>query len=262
MDAVVELANISFRRDQQWLLRDVTWKVQAGRTVALLGPNGSGKSTLARIILGYLWPTEGVVRVLGEEYGSVDLHEHRKLIRMVQPSGHFDVDPKLTLLDVILTGLSSTLVLRNEPSSEDMDRATEVLKMVGLEQLAKRKYGAASSGERVRALIGRSIITTPKLLILDEPTSGLDVVGREQLLGLLSTLRDRLDLPQLSILLTTHHTEELFVGTSDVMLLNRGEVFAAGPIDEVLTSANVTKLYQHPIRIHRDGGRYYTLMGQ
>ena len=260
MHRVLDLQNVSLRRDQSWLVQDVSWTIEAGSTVALLGPNGSGKSTLARIIMGYLWPTEGEVTVLGQRFGETDLHHLRKSIQFVQPGGSFEVDTNLTLRQVVLTGYTSTLVLRFEPDESQLDAANRMLEIVGLEHLADRRYMYASSVERVRALIARALLNTPKLLILDEPTSGLDLLGREHLLSLIDELRDSVNSPELAILMITHHTEELPSNTSEVLLLQQGRAFASGPIDQVLTSENLSALYRFPIRVHHEHGRFYTMV--
>lgn len=262
MTSVVQFHDVCLRRESTWLLRNISWSVPAASDVAILGPNGSGKSTIARILLGYLWPTSGSVGVLGEQFGETDLHELRRQIRLVQPNSQFDLDPGLSLLEVVLTGYKSMLVLRTEPTEQEAIQAKLMLKRVGLESLMDRKYRHASSGERVRALIGRSMVTAPKLLILDEPTAGLDLLGREQLLQLIGSLRQTMHIPELSIVTITHHVEELFSGTSEVLLLKQGSVFASGRIEEVLTSKNMSEVYDFPIRVHQEAGRYYALVSK
>ncbi len=246
---VLELANVCLRRGDTWILQEINWQIPVGSTVAILGPNGSGKSTLARVLLGYLWPTSGEVTVLGERFGDTDLHELRKKVRHVQPGSAFDVDAKLNLTEVVVTGFASTLVLRHEPAESEMDKALDMLSAVGLRHLANRRYGHASSGERVRALIARALVTTPQLLILDEPSAGLDLVGRDHLLGMVESLRATTKTPDLAILTITHHTEELDTSTSDVLMLKQGRVFAVGQASDVLTSDRMSDLYDASIQV-------------
>ena len=89
----------------------IDWRIAPGSCAAILGPNGSGKSTLARILAAHLWPTQGEVRILGEQFGDADLPELRKSIRLLQPAGPYDVDLNLTTRQVVLTGFFGTLGL-------------------------------------------------------------------------------------------------------------------------------------------------------
>src|SRR5947208_543091 len=107
----IDLHSIGVRRDDRWILRDVTWTVPAGACAAVLGPNGSGKSTLTRILAGHLWPTAGEATVLGGTFGDVNLPELRNGIRLVQAAGPYDVEPTLTTREVVCTGFFSTINL-------------------------------------------------------------------------------------------------------------------------------------------------------
>ena len=256
----LQLTDVGLRRDQTWLVRNISWSLARGTDAAVIGANGSGKSTLVRILTGYLWPTCGTVHVLGEQFGQVDLNTLRKQIKLLQTGGPFDLDPQLTLLEVVLTGLSSTLILRHEPTSTQRDAAMQILQVVGLADRSHRRYEAASNGERARAQIARALLTTPDLLLLDEPTAGLDLVGREELLELLSTLRQRMDAPELTLVTITHHTEELFVGTSEVLLLSEGRCMTSGPIEQVLTSQNLSEAYDANIEVKSSDRRYYATL--
>ncbi len=257
-ELAIELSNINVRRQTTHLLQDVSWSLPSGCDAAILGPNGSGKSTLARVILGYLWPTSGQVRVLGNKYGEVDLSWLRTQIKFVQAGGSFELDPQLSLLDIALTGWKSTMVLRFDPKADEIEQARAMLRIVGLERLAERRYGQASSGERVRAQIARALVTTPKILLLDEPTAGLDILGRESLLDLTSSLREQTNAPDLTIVTITHHTEELFANTRQVLLLDGGRVAASGSMSDVLCEKTLSAVYQVPITVHCEAGRYYT----
>ncbi len=258
--STIQLRDVSLRRESTWLLQHVDLDVGQGVDAAILGPNGSGKSTLARVIMGYLWPSQGSVRVLDEQFGSVDLSWLRTQIKLVQPGGGFDLDPNLTLRQIVLTGFTSTMVLRFEPSPAQLEKADAMLEIAGIARLADRYYRFASTGERVRAQIARALVTKPRLLLLDEPTAGLDILGREQLLDLIASLRERINTPELTIVTITHHTEELFEGTSQVILLDEGRVAASGAIEQVIASETLSRVYKVPIKVHREGGRFFTLI--
>lgn len=255
----IDLRGVGVLRQERWILRDVDWRVATGACVAILGPNGSGKSTLARIVSGHLFPTSGRVTVLGKRFGETSLPALRKQIRLVQPAGPYNVDPSLTTRSVVLTGFFSTLQLYDSVSDEQQHRAGEVLQQVGLTDVMDHPYHTLSSGERVRALIGRALVASPRLLLLDEPTAGMDLLAREQVLATIQRLHDRSADPHgPTIVLITHHTEELPPAVSQILLLDNGQPAAAGPVADVLRDDVLSRVYRFPVTVRHSGGRYYT----
>lgn len=247
---------MSVRRGDQWILRNINWTVPAGRCAAVLGPNGSGKSTLARLLAGYLWPSSGQVVVDGQPFGQTDINLLRQSIRLVQPAGPYDVDPELTAHQVVLTGLFGTIGLFDPTSPQDAEKARKLLEKVGLGRLVDHRYATLSSGEKVRALIARALIRRPKLLLLDEPTAGLDLLAREQVLATVqSLLEDPGNCP--TVVMITHHVEELGPLTWSVLLLDNGQVAAEGPPAGVLREEILSRVYRCPLTVHRADGRHY-----
>lgn len=257
MKLSIELRGAGVLREDRWILRDVSWTVPEGVCAAILGPNGSGKSTLARIVSGHLWPTEGRISVLGGTFGETNLPELRQRIRMVQPAGPYDVDPSLTAEQVVETGFFSTLALYDEVTEAMRERARAVLGEVGLSAVATHPYSTLSSGERVRSLIARALVSSPRLLILDEPTAGMDLLGREQVLATVRRLMERPDADRPTVLMITHHTEELLPGTDHILLLEAGRVAASGPMEQVLREDVLSRVYGVPVHVRNRAGRYY-----
>jgi iron complex transport system ATP-binding protein len=179
----IALSSVGVIRGDRWILRDIDWEVPAGGCAAILGPNGAGKSTLTKVIAGHLWPTAGDVRVLGEHFGEVDLHQLRRGLRLVSSTAPVELDHELTALEVAMTGYFGTLGLY-DPVIADMRRGGgEMLDRVGLHHVADHRYSTLSSGERMRCLLARALVVRPRLLMLDEPTMGLDFLAREQVLA-------------------------------------------------------------------------------
>jgi iron complex transport system ATP-binding protein len=253
--AAIEMHGVGVNRGDRWILRDVNWRVEPGTLAAILGPNGSGKSTLARIAACHLWPTTGQCTVLGGKFGEANLPELRKRIRLVQAAGPYDVDPALTAREVVLTGYFGSIGLYQTISAEMNQEAERLLKLLGLGPVVDHTYGSMSSGERMRSLIARALVTRPGLLILDEPTSGLDPLAREQVLGTIQMLLDSKEGP--TILLITHHVEELPPGTSQVLLLCEGKPAASGKMEAVLRPEILSKTFGFPVEVRRSNGRYY-----
>lgn len=242
-------------REGRWILRDIDWTARRGELSAILGPNGSGKSTLARIAACHLWPTAGRCAVLGGEFGNANLPELRRRIRLVQAAGPYDVDPSLTARQVVLTGYFGSIGLYGHVSERMNDEAQRMLERVGLGAVVDHSYASLSSGERVRSLIARAVINRPELLILDEPTSGLDVLAREQVLATAQMLLREPEAP--TVILITHHVEELPPTTSQVLLLEEGRCAAVGTMETVLRPEILSRVFRFAVDVRTSGGRYY-----
>ena len=252
----IELRGVGVRRDERWILRDIDWSLPAGSCAAILGANGSGKSTLARVLAGYIWPTSGDVFIDGQHFGDTDLNELRHSIRLVQPAGPYDVDAELSARDVVLTGLFGTIGLFDTPPAHEIEHADRLLAKVGLARVGDHRYATLSSGERVRALIARALIRRPRLLLLDEPTAGLDLLAREQVLATVQALVADVEHSP-TVIIITHHVEELGPATSDVLLLQDGAIAAHGSPAQVLRSEILSRAYRCPLQIQFERGRHY-----
>ena len=235
------------------ILGPVSLRVSAGETWAILGPNGSGKSTLLDLAGGIRHPTSGIVEIFGNRLGSIDVRDVRARIGFVGHHVAEAIPAYLTVRDVVLTGKRSTLVPWMQTFDVDDRRlADELLRRVRCEELSKRPLETCSQGERQRVLLARALFGRPELLLLDEPTAGLDLPGRELLLEALSSTVDASP----TTILVTHHVEEIPKTATHAALLRRGRFVACGPIDGVLTDANVTTCFDLPIFVSAKDGRW------
>ena len=253
-DTVLELRDVTFRRDGTQILDGIDLTVRAGEHWALLGPNGAGKSTVLGFCGALTFPTSGTVDVLGRRLGRVELQELRRHIGHVNP--RHPVRSPLSVTDVVLTGITGTLErpMRWEPTAAELARARELIHTVGLDEHRESRWPTLSQGERGRSLIARALISDPRLLLLDEPTTGLDVAAREQLLETIDDLSH--SAPELASVLVTHHLEELPETTTHALLLSHGRIVAVGAIADAITTENVTRAFEHPIRVERADGRW------
>jgi iron complex transport system ATP-binding protein len=249
------LSSAGVRRGRRWILKGASWELQRGAVSAVIGPNGSGKSTLARLLAGHLWPTEGSAE-LADESQLVPAGTMRSQVRLVQPSSPLDFEPNLTTRQVILTGFFGTLGLYDRPTGGMTRRASSLIGAIGLLQVADAPYGLLSTGEKVRAQIARAMAVRPGLLILDEPTNGLDLLAREQVL--LTIGRTARKSRGTTILLITHHVEELPPQTREVLLLAKGRMVASGAPAKILNAATLSRAYGVKVEVHCRHGRYYT----
>lgn len=251
---VLELDDVGFRRNGTDILRGITLTVRAGERWALLGPNGAGKSTILGFCGAQTHPSSGTVRVLGQTLGRVDMQALRHQIGHVNP--RHPLGSPLTVHEVVLTGLTATIEIpmRWAPTPEEIARADAAIATVGLAHRRDARWPTMSQGERGRALIARALVSEPRLLLLDEPTTGLDVAAREQFLETVDALAAAA--PELTTVLVTHHLEELPETTTHALAIARGEIVAAGAVDEVVTTDVISRAFEYPIRVSREGGRW------
>ncbi len=255
MGSVLDLRSVSVRRGTSLLLDSVDWRVAVGEKWVVMGPNGAGKTTLLQIAAARLHPSSGRVGILGEELGAVDVSELRQSIGWASGSLMQEIPASESVLDSVVTGAWAVTGRWRETYDEiDVRRARELLARWGLAALAQRTFGTLSEGERKRALVARALMSDPELLLLDEPAAGLDLGGREALVGSLS--RAAVDPASPTMVLVTHHVEEIPPGFTHGLLLAHGRVVAAGPLAEVMTDLLVSAAFGVPISIEGRDGRW------
>ena len=237
------------------ILDGVSWTVAAGSHWALLGANGAGKSTLLQLAGGVRQPSSGVVEILGNRVGRVDLRALRAGIGVVDARLAGSLPGWLPVEDVVLTGATGT-VQPDWPRYGDKERAraAELLALVGCAHLTGRPLGRCSTGERQRVQLARALMPAPALLLLDEPAAGLDLPAREAMLAALAGLAS--SDPGLTTVTVTHHLEELPATVTDALLLRAGRVVAAGPVAGVLTAEWLTACFGMPVEVGRTGDRW------
>ena len=255
MTDVLDLQAVTIRRGTTTILDEVTWTVRDGERWVVLGRNGAGKTTLLQVASGRMHPTTGTADLLGSRLGRVDVFELRPRIGLSSASLADRIPAGETVRDVVLTAAYGvTGRWREDYESLDESRASDLLRAFGVEHLTDRYFGTLSEGERKRVQIARSLMTDPELLLLDEPAAGLDLGGREELVGALAELAADHRSPVL--VLVTHHVEEIPPGFTHLLLLRQGKVFAAGPVDEVLTAQTLSGAFDLDLVVDKVDGRW------
>ncbi len=255
MTAVIELADVSVVRGANRLLSHVSWQVEEDERWVVLGPNGAGKTTLIQILSTNLYPTDGLVGVLGEVIGTVDVFELRPRIGLTSAALADRIPRSERVGDVVVSASYAVVGRWREAYDElDHDQAARLLTEVGAGHLVDRTFGTLSEGERKRVQIARALMTDPELLLLDEPAAGLDLAGREDLVSTLSALALDKDAP--ATVLVSHHVEEIPPGFTHVLLMKAGEIVAAGPLADTLTEANLTEAFGLPLQLSSADDRY------
>lgn len=251
----IRLDRVTLRIGGQTILHGIDWCIAGGARAALLGPNGSGKTSLLRILTGYRYPTEGIVEILGQRIGQTCLDDLRRHIGLVDPTLEYLSGERMTAIEVVLSGFFGHLTIDfDEPTDQQVDQARSMLKDVGLGGMERRRFATLSTGEQRRTLLARAMASNPSLLILDEPTAGLDILARETLLATVDRLsRSRIDM---TVLVVTHHLEELLPGTSNVLLLAKGQSVSIGAPQTVLTAERLAEAFGVNVDVTYHGGRW------
>ena len=257
---IIELSKISLYMDEKVILKDISWNVKRGEHWAVLGANGSGKTMMLKIVNGYLWPSEGTVSVLGHQFGTVDLRRLRKSIGWVSSALMESIPRGEGAIEVILSGKHASLGLWDGYHAEDQNRALGLLRLMDCEDVTSRLFGTLSQGEQQKVLIARALMPRPVLLILDEPCVGLDPSARENVLETIQRLA--LDRDEPTLILVTHHAEEIIPAISHVLVLRSGRILAQGAKQVVLTEDILTGAFGRPMGITEKDGRFWIWINQ
>ena len=218
-------------------LTDVSFSLQAGKSLGIVGESGSGKSTLARLVMALDQPTEGQVLFNGvdvHQAGTSQLRHLRSGFQMVFQDPYGSLDPRQKVLSIVTEPIQ-TLAKPSDGRSERRDRAAQALNEVGLRTADLDKYPHEfSGGQRQRIAIARALITRPALIVADEPVSALDVSVQAQVLNLMMDLQDRYGL---SYLLVSHDLAVVNLMCDDVLVLQSGQVVEQGPASQIFQHA-------------------------
>ena len=255
---LIELDRASVVRGDHRVLHDLSLRIVAGQHTAILGPNGCGKSSFVKLISRELYPLaregESPVKVLGQQRWNINALRTRLGIVTGDLSRDLLDMPELGVEDAVLTGFFASLVVPEvaEVTDDMRERVAEALALVNASALAARKVAELSTGELRRVLIARALVHRPQALLLDEPTTGLDLVAQHAFLQLLRELAHQ----GITLVLVTHHIEEIVPEIDRVILLREGRVLADGARAAVLTSELLSQAYGGPLRVHQEGGVY------
>ncbi|UPG90626.1 ATP-binding cassette domain-containing protein [Luteibacter aegosomaticola] len=261
MDATTPLLSIdraTVLRDGRALLDRLSLDIAQGQHTAILGPNGSGKSTLVKLVERRLYPLvhdDGtpVVRIFGRDRWNVA--ELRSLLGVVSSDlrREFEATHERAI-DTVISGFfaSMTLGLDHVVDASMRSRAKEALERVGAAKLATRDVSTLSTGEARRVLIARALVHQPRAVLLDEPCAGLDPGTRRRFLDLLRQLARE----GTTLVLVTHHVEEIVPEIGHVVMLRDGALHAQGPKHELLADEHLSALFDWQMEVARVDGFY------
>ncbi len=245
---VIHLKDISLRREETQILKNVSWDVEPGEHWAVYGMNGAGKTALLNMLCAYYLPSTGDVEVCGHVFGkSVLGDELRRKVGIVSAGVQQMLRQNDNTFEIILSGAFASLGLYEKVTDAMRDRAVGILHDLNAYHFANQPYEVLSQGEKQRALLGRALMGEPELLILDEPATGFDFIAREQLLDTIQTIAEKDHGP--SLVYVTHHVNEILPVFTNILLLKEGSVFAAGKTTDLLTSETMSDFVGMPVEI-------------
>lgn len=216
------------------VVRDVSLQVKQGEVVGLLGPNGAGKTTTFYMIVGMVRPTEGRVFLDGERIDNTAMYRRAR-----RGIGYLPQEASVFRKMTVEGNLLAILELVGYPRNQRKERVEELLEEFSITHIRKQMGYMLSGGERRRTEIARSLATDPKFILLDEPFAGIDPLAVEEIMGIISTLRDR----GLGILITDHNVHETLSITDRSYILIDGEMFRSGKATELADDPEVRKKY-------------------
>ncbi|WP_329741663.1 ABC transporter ATP-binding protein [Dyella sp. A6] len=257
---LLDIDKASVMQGNRLILDRLTLRVNAGQHTAILGPNGSGKSTLVKLVARQLYPLargdgRGQVRIFGRERWNVSAL--RGLLGIVSPAVQRDYtsDIPLEAFDAVISGFFAArgLGLDHRVTDGMRERAREALEQLDAGHLAGREMASLSTGEARRVLIARALVHRPRALLLDEPCAGLDLASRRRFLESLRALARN----GTTLLLVTHHIEEILPEIDQVVLLRDGRVQHQGSKADTLADAALSETFGMPIHA-QCRGEWYT----
>jgi iron complex transport system ATP-binding protein len=270
---ILELNAATVVKDDRPVLKDLTLAIREGEHTAILGPNGAGKSLLVGLLTNAERPLareDGPppVRVFGKD--DWDVFDLRHLLGIVSTHLHVrfvagNTEGRIRADAAVLSAfLASYGILRYGTVTAGMRAKTAAaLEAVGAAHLASRWLDELSSGEARRVMLARVLVTDPRALVLDEPTSGLDLAARHAFMERVRAIA-RGGLPAgawataaTTIILVTHHLEEIIPEIGRVVLLRAGRIAGDGPTAGMLTAERLSDLFETPVAVERADGYHY-----
>ncbi len=254
----LDIRNAQVCRGLETVFAKLNLQLHKGEHVAILGPNGAGKTTLVKLLTRELYPVvrpDSYVKLFGDE--RVLLWELRKKIGLVSQDFQNDYSAHIRGRDVVISGFFGAVGVHEHHAvtAEHVKHAEQLMEQLGVSQLADSYYAHLSTGQQRRLLLARALVHDPDVLVFDEPTNGLDLKAAMQLT---QTLR-QLAAAGKTLLLVTHHLQEIIPEINRVILLANGNVVADGSKEALLTDPVLSELFDFPIKVIENDGYYQVL---
>jgi len=235
---MIEVNSISFRYHEDWVLQDVSFRVEKGEFVGVIGPNGSGKTTLLKILYRLLSPQKGEILFELVPMRKMDRNDIAKRVAVVAQETQL-LFP-FSVLETVLMGRSPYLGHLMFESEKDLEIAKKAMEWTKVLPFSERPMDELSGGERKRVFIARALAQEPEVILLDEPTANLDIHHQIDFLDLILTLnRER----GLTMVMASHDMNIASEFCDRLILLQDGRIYKMGTPQEVITKENIESVF-------------------
>ena len=255
---IIEFENIDVGYDENIVLKDINLKIKSGEHFAILGANGSGKSTLMKLIQSQIHPRHTKKfkkEIFGKSiYSIFDLKKELGIITN-DLHNYFEKEAGyLTGFEVVLSGFYSSIGVftHQDFTKKQIQKAIEVMNFLEIIDLKNKKVSSMSTGQLRKCIVARALIHDPKAFVLDEPTVGLDIKAQINFIKLLQKISLKS-----TIILVTHHLEEIFPEIKNVALIYNNTIFKIGKKEDILNSENLSTIFDIKIEVKQKNKRYY-----
>jgi len=258
---VINIKNCNVFLDSTQVLHDFSFTVNQGEHIAIVGPNGAGKSTFIRLLMNDIWPArrdndDPEVQILArDDWSVVELRHEIALISPRFGDALLTAAP-LSIFEAVASSFFGSYGFFGEDKiNQEQARLTEeILQKLQLSAIKNQSIHELSTGQLRKVLVARAMVLQPKIILLDEPTSGLDIAAQYEFLQFI-----RSHLQNCTIILVTHHLEEILPEIQKILLIKNGRIFKFGAKKEILTQANLSQLFEVNLHLNLSAQGIYSM---
>lgn len=247
------------KKEQAFLYNnDINFTLQPGEILSILGPNGAGKTTMLKCMMGLFKWERGETLLDGKPLSKMSQKDVWKIIGYVPQASKMTFS--YTILDLVTMGRAVYIGAFQQPSQKDRDAARDALELVGISHLADQPCTAVSGGELQLALIARTLVAEPKILVLDEPESHLDIHKQKIIL---QTIKKLVKERGLACVINTHYANHAFYFGDKVLMVAKDQPIITGPVSQIMTEQNILDYFHIEVKRLRheiDGQVYETMV--
>lgn len=232
----VDSLSVSYGKGMPDVISNMSFELEKGDILNILGQNAVGKTTLIRTLMRELQDYRGSVKVAGNEINNYSIREYAKIMGVVSTS--FNTFQNLLVADYLVTGFINHMTPFSKPSSENIQKAYNVLSSFGKQELFNKQIDQLSSGERQIVMIARVLLQNPEIIIVDEPTANLDVKNQIAVLEQIQKLSSQ----GYTVLITTHNPGHAYSMGGKTLIMGKGK-YSFGDTCKVIEEQTLSEYY-------------------